>query len=266
MTDYLADLGVKKTSWDIGPVSQLIYSRAYNTGTTVYIKQNNRTISTSGKENIQIGSAPSGEDSGNPPPADDDTSESTSDQTSTGRHNYTPSIPLPALHPRIHSHIDNIPASFSISRAFTLCNSKLQIHAHTPERIASALATLPTLIIELLPHPELSPSKVLRISNDRIIDFYGPMSKRLMIGISGIPSQIRNGIKEYPKRKEECAKQKAEQSKAGRTSNTNKIPLNIDPDMLTLEEQIWKDVKENFWKKCWSEKKDDGDENDDGEK
>ncbi|THV44781.1 hypothetical protein BGAL_0580g00020 [Botrytis galanthina] len=176
----------------------------------------------------------------------------------------------PLLHPRLQTQIDKIktkiPPYLSIITAIETLNQKLRIHFSTPRLLIQSAASLPNLISNFL--PALSPSALLKTSNT-VLSAHTPMQQKILHGMQQIPVQIvgfpswaLNWISEMRKRMEERGKRQEERAALLKNDGAAKI----DTELLRLEEVIWRNVKENLFKKrrSWEygreeERKGDGD-------
>ncbi|TGO14628.1 hypothetical protein BTUL_0050g00230 [Botrytis tulipae] len=209
---------------------------------------------------------------------------SNDESPSTGSKSQNPPLPSASnpkrntslFHPRLQTQIDKIktkiPPRLSIIHAIETLNQKLRIHSTTPRLLIRSATKLPNLISNLL--PALSPSALLTTST-AILSAHTPMRQKILHGMQQIPAQIaalpsrtRHGISEMQKRMEERGKRQEERAELLKNDGSAKI----DAELLTLEEQIWRNLKENAFKKrrSWEyereeERKRDDDDNDDGD-
>ncbi|KAF7890268.1 hypothetical protein EAF00_008583 [Botryotinia globosa] len=175
------------------------------------------------------------------------------------------------FHPRLQAQMDKIkakiPPRLSIIHAIETLNQKLRIHSTTPRLLIRSATKLPNLISNLL--PPLSPSALFTTSIT-ILSAHTPIRQKILHGMQQIPAQIaalpsraRHGISEIQKRMEERGKRQEERAALSKNDGSAKI----DTELLRLEEQIWRNLKENAFKKrrSWEyERKGDDNDDDDG--
>ncbi|KAF7945141.1 hypothetical protein EAE96_009920 [Botrytis aclada] len=180
------------------------------------------------------------------------------------------------LHSNLLTQLENIkskiPPHLSIPHAIKTLNQKLLLHSSTPKLLVRTATThLPTLINNLL--PTLSPSSLLKTSNT-ILSAHVPVQQKLVdklveipAQIKGLPSRASHWISEIQKRREERGKR--EDERAARLKNNEAVKS--DTEVLRLREQIWRNMKENLFKKRWGweysrkEKGRDGEDDEGGE-
>lgn len=174
------------------------------------------------------------------------------------RQDNNSTLSVPTLRSRLQTQVDKIPPRFSLFCVVRNLNERLQANFSAPGIIINAIASLPSLISNILPRSSLSPFNALRTSSE-ILSAHEPLTSRMLGSIAQIPSQIqqlpdraKEGIEELAKRKAERAKRQEERAKLVEAATTNNVPPEIDFHMLTLKEQIWKNIKENMFKKRWS--------------
>lgn len=161
----------------------------------------------------------------------------------------------PHLHPRLQAHLNKlaqkIPPQLSLPHAIKTLNQKLLLHSSTPNLLIHATKSF----LQLLPF--LSPASILATSN-RMLRAHKPMSQKILHGIllvpaeiEALPSRARDGIEKMKRCREEWRERQMKRAtrleEARRNGNAG--AEEVDEGLLTLEERIWRSMKENAFRK-----------------